>query len=31
MFISKLAIDSKLDLDTAKQIIDYYKKEKQEE
>ncbi|MCG7406606.1 DUF2089 domain-containing protein [Paenibacillus sp. ACRRX] len=31
IFISKLAIDSKLDLDTAKQIIDYYKKEKQEE
>lgn len=31
MFISKLAIDSKIDLDTAKQIIEYYKKDKQGE
>ncbi|MCJ8013905.1 DUF2089 domain-containing protein [Paenibacillus sp. KQZ6P-2] len=31
MFISKLAVDSKIDLDTAKQIIEYYKKEKQGE
>lgn len=31
IFISKLAVDSKIDLDTAKQIIEYYKKEKQGE
>ena len=31
MFISKLAVDSKIDLDTAKQIIEYYKKDKQGE
>lgn len=31
IFISKLAVDSKIDLDTAKQIIEYYKKDKQGE
>ncbi|WP_313641939.1 DUF2089 family protein [Paenibacillus sp. FSL K6-0276] len=31
VFISKLAVDSKIDLDTAKQIIEYYKNEKRGE